>query len=523
MAGLTADLWAGRLRWDLLQPFPQPPAATSVDAIDAVNKLLAQLDPIAVDEARTLPAAFTDELRRSDLLRLQLATADGGSALSDWDTFHLVSAAMQVCVPAGYVLATHNGIGLPGLLPALPPGELRDLLVGRLRDGAISGWADTEPSGAANTSPTTTATPVDGDWELTGHKVYISNGTIADELIVSALLPNGDAGLFVVDTSTPGVTVEAPMELIGLRGLPLGSLRLHRVRVPALRSVPQERTWREAPLLEPVSARGRLYIVAGAALAFAEQALRMQREVAARRFVDGRPLSGYRAVGQLIAASVADTAAIRAMIQWCFLGDNMANLDALFLDRKAAKNATTLACWRVLDRTLSLFGAEGTETASGKRRRDVPAWPVEQLQRDARVLRVAGGVDFVLDVWAAEGALATPADTGPCGLVGAADALPARNRAHLLDAAAQADRLARALRAIRDPEDQPRLGALGRIMGELFTMAVTLAGAPPDAADVFCTEARQRLAGVWSAVELAEQPPYARVAAQMLAGAGTPP
>ncbi len=515
MTGLVPELWAGRLRWDLLHPFPQPPAQ---GPHPAVGPLLASLDPVAVDESRTLPAAFFDELRRGDLLRLQLPPADRGLGLSDWDTFEVVSAAMRVCPAAGFILGTHNGIGLPALLPALPPGELRDLLVARLRQGAVSGWADTEPTGAANSLPATTATPIEGGWELSGRKVYISNGTVADELIVSALLPNGEAGLFVVDTTTPGFTVEAPLEIIGLHGLPLGALRLNRVRVPAVRHVPQEGTWREAPLLEPVSARGRTYLVAAASLALAERALQMQRDVAERRIVDGRPLSEYGAVGELIARSVADTAAIRAVVQWCLLGDDTANLTARFLDRKAAKNATSLACWRVVDRTLSLFGAEGVETAAGKRRRGVPAWPVEQLLRDARVLRVTGGVDFALDVWAAEAALAQPAAFAWRGLVGAVGPMPAHNRAHLLDAADQAARLRRALRAVSDPEDQPRLGARGRIMSELFTMAVTLAGAPPEAADVYCAEARQRLAGLWAALEPSQSPPYASVAASLLAG-----
>lgn len=516
MSELITDLWAGRLRWDLLQPFPQPPAAAPADAVD---KLLAHLDPVAVNETGVLPASFVDELRRSDVLRLQVAPADGGSGWSDWDTFQAVVSAMRVCPAVGFILATHNGIGLPSLLPALPAGELRDLLVARLREGAVSAWADTEPSGAANTLPSTTATPVDGGWELSGRKVYISNGAIADEVIISALLPSGEAGVFVVDTTAPGFTVETTVQLMGLRGMPLGALRLDRVLVPALRRVPQEEeTWRDAPLLEPVSARGRTYLVAAASLAFAEQGLRMQRDAATRRIIDGRPLSGYRAVSDLIARSVADAAAIRAIVRWCLLGHDTANLTARYLDRKAAKNATSLACWRVVDRTMSLCAAEGAETAQSKRRRGVPAWPVEQLLRDGRVLRVTGGVDFALDVWAAEAALAAIADTGPYGLVGTAETLSERNRAHLYAAAAQAGRLAVALRRVSDVEDQYRLGALGRIMTELFTMAVTLAGAAPDAADVYCTEARHRLAALWSAMEIAEQPPYARVAAELLAG-----
>jgi hypothetical protein len=55
---------------------------------------------------------------------------------------------------------------------------------------------------------------------------------------------------------------------------------------------------------------------------------------------------------------------------------------------------------------MSLLAAEGAETAHSKTRRGAPALPVERLFRDARVLRITGGVDFTVDLWAAEAMLA---------------------------------------------------------------------------------------------------------------------
>lgn len=526
-----ADLMVGRFRWDLLRPFPrqpEPDRTVGDKAVHGIAGFVAEhLDPRSADEDRRLPQRFYDALRASDYLRLQVPAEDGGLGLSDYNAFRAVSAAARVSSAAGFAIGTHNGIGLPALLPALPAGPLRDLVLGRLADGVISGWADTEPVGAGNDHPTVVATPVGaGAYSLTGDKVFISNGAVADELIVSATTPGDDSAacLFVVDTRSAGFRVVAVQDVIGFNGLPLAALRFDRVLVPADRVLSSPTgNWRLAPLFEPVSARGRLYLVSGAALAIADTCLEFQRDFVRRRAVNGVPLGRYGAVRELVAASVADVFAMDSTIRWCLLGnDDTTNVTARNLDRRAAKNMTTLACWRVADRTMSLLAAEGAETAHSKGRRGAPALPVEQLFRDARVLRITGGVDFAVDIWAAEALFARSYDPLPSTIselesddlgVDLSDVggLSARNREHLTATASAVRQLARdCLRLARDHGDLPIqqrvLAAVGRSVGELFAMSVVLARAASDTgedhlhvqamADVFCSDARRRLAGL---------------------------
>src|SRR4029077_13203987 len=71
--------------------------------------------------------------------------------------------------------------------------------------------------------------------------------------------------------------------------------------------------------------------------------------------------------------------------------------DDFRLEQSAAKNITSVACWRVVDRTVSLLAAGGLETARSTAARGAQPLPVERALRDARALRIAGGVDFLLD------------------------------------------------------------------------------------------------------------------------------
>jgi alkylation response protein AidB-like acyl-CoA dehydrogenase len=531
--GLVTELAAGHVPWDLLRAFPrQDPGeqAAGDDAVGNLERVLTScLEGQRVEEERELPPGFFETVHRAGLLRIQVDPADGGLGLSDFNTFRVITAAMERSTAAGFALAVHNGIGLPALLPADPSGVLRELILERLAQGAVSGWADTEPHGAANILPVTVAEPrPGGGYRLTGEKAFIGNGTIADELIVSAIVPGAegssgpDARLFLVDTSCEGFRVRSAQEVIGLKGLSLGALELAGVEVPAARVITGPGLhWRDGRLLEPISSRGRTYLVSGAALAIARRCVEFQRDFARRRTVDGRGLGDYPAIKRLLARSLADLYAIDTVVRWGLLGDGA--LSSRHRDRYAAKNITTRACWRIVDRTVSLLAAEGAETVASKQRRGVPPLPVEQLFRDARVLRVTGGVDFAVDLRSGQALLAHLDSDGP----DVADHEPAAadgrltraNARHLETVAAQSRRLAHALGGMAR-RSQDRGGSLnsqissiavGRIAGELLSMALTLArcadsparsaAREQQLAGIHCSDACGRLTSVWQDIE----------------------
>lgn len=127
------------------------------------------------------------------------------------------------------VIATEIGRRLapePVVTAALGPGALiaeqgspdqRKLLDAVAAGQHLLAFAHTEPGmrGAA-TAPRTTATR-DGDaWTLTGRKNPVAAGDCADTLVVSAALPDGGTGLFLVDAAA--VTRRPYRMFDGLRG-----------------------------------------------------------------------------------------------------------------------------------------------------------------------------------------------------------------------------------------------------------------------------------------------------------------
>ncbi len=112
------------------------------------------------------------------------------------------------------------------LLPGLCSGEL------------IGGNAMSEPdSGSDAYGMRTTATRKGDRYVLHGSKIFVTNGPVADVLVVFARTDQskGAAGItaFLVDKSSPGLQVSSKIEKMGLRTSPMAELFFDECEVPA--------------------------------------------------------------------------------------------------------------------------------------------------------------------------------------------------------------------------------------------------------------------------------------------------
>src|SRR3954447_6973784 len=529
--GFLAGLCAGRFHWDLVHPFPRQDAddrATGDAVVAEMHQFLAtHVDPDELELSGTLPDGLYDELRRQGYLALRMDPELGGLGLSFPNAFRVIEAAMSRAVPVGWCLAIQNGLGAGAYLPLLPAGPLREEIARRVAEGAVFADADTEPSGASNELRSTTATvTADGAaYVIEGEKICIGNGPVADFLVVSASVE--DAGgqrveYFFLDTSTPGFSVASAQEFMGLKGASIGALSFDHVRVPSEHML----TLPEGVDTEfEVNRPARMYIVSAPALAIGKLCAHWSREFVNRRMIDGLPLGSYDAIQRIVAATLADVFAIESVVEWCLLGESRVHPDDFRLEQSAAKNITSVACWRVVDRTVSLLAAEGLETARSKAARGAQPLPVERALRDARALRVAGGVDFLLDKYFGETVvLSRVREATGHGATDASapDVMSARNREHLRFVEVEVAAFPDACRSL--PLNDRTAMMVNRVANELLTMSVTLARAATlgadgqGLADVYCAAARHRLADWWRQASDHDEPDHGRLAADWLAG-----
>ncbi|KUO22598.1 acyl-CoA dehydrogenase family protein [Streptomyces dysideae] len=536
-------LTGGQLDWDAWCDLPEPGPAERLAGDEAVTRTLAflatRIDPDAIDRTGELPAGLIAELQDLGAFRLGAAKDLGGLGLTPYNVFRVVEATASRSVAVGFMLGVHNGIGVgTSLLPVLPDGPLRDLVRRRTAEGLISGFADTEPAGQNNQWPTVTATPTpDGSaYTLSGEKLFVSNGPVADLLGVTVTVREAGGtrvGLAVVDTRDPAFTVPAAQEFLGVRGSPNGWLRLDGVRVPRehLVTVPQGDP-RTTPRLASAVMTARMLIQAAPALAIARNCLAWSREFVTRRRINGIALGEYDLARRTLAATAADVHAMDSVVRWSL---GAADPEDRFLERNLARNICTDACARVVDRTVSLLGGEGLETARSKRDRGALPVPLERAYRDARVLRTAGAVDFLADLQTGRALVARPAGGARPEETAVlrrprTGALSPRNCRHLHALFADLRRFDITRRAVGDAlaeEREPHTRQyaqvlLGRIARELFAMAAVLARTARDGdrelTDVHCTAARFRLHGLWARLDAPSEPDYAAIGHAVLAG-----
>lgn len=95
-----------------------------------------------------------------------------------------------------------------GLVAAAGSDEQKTALLGDLSSGgSVLAFAHAEPGSRWQpTASGVTATETDDEWTLSGVKEPVLGGARADLLIVSAALPDGGTGLFVVTAEAPGLT-----------------------------------------------------------------------------------------------------------------------------------------------------------------------------------------------------------------------------------------------------------------------------------------------------------------------------
>jgi L-prolyl-PCP dehydrogenase len=173
------------------------------------------------------------------LAGLDVPTEHGGLGL-DW----LTTARVLEGLAAGgadlgllFSAAAHLFACCGPIARAGSPG-LRDRLLPSLSRGeAIGANAITEAEAGSDVlALRTTASRDDGGYRLDGHKTLVTNAPVADVTVVYART-RADAGYlslsaFAVERGAPGLQAGRPMEKVGLRGSPTGSLYLSDTPVP---------------------------------------------------------------------------------------------------------------------------------------------------------------------------------------------------------------------------------------------------------------------------------------------------
>ncbi|MDX2650050.1 acyl-CoA dehydrogenase family protein [Streptomyces sp. PA03-1a] len=256
----------------------------------------------------------------------------------------------------------------------------------RLASGeAVGCFGLTEPgTGSDAGSLTTRARREGGDYVINGAKMFITNGTWADVVLLFARtndLP-GHKGVsaFLVPTGTPGLTRHEVHGKLGLRGQATAELVLEDVRVPASAMLGPE--GKGFSVAMSALAKGRMSVAAGC-VGIAQAALDAAVGYAKDRVQFGKPIAGHQLVQELLADIALDVDAAR-LLTWR-VADLIDRGRPFAAESSKAKLFASEAAVRCANNALQVFGGYGY----------IDEYPVGKLLRDARVMTLYEGTSQI--------------------------------------------------------------------------------------------------------------------------------
>src|SRR5205807_10509757 len=143
-------------------------------------------------EARS-PDEVVDGLKQLGALGMKVPEQYGGLGLSQVDYNRALVLAGTWHSSLSTLLSAHQSIGVSQPLLLFGTEEQKRRWLPLVARDHVSAFLLTEPDvGSDPARLATTATPVDGGYRLSGHKLWATNGAIADIVVVMAEVPNGD-------------------------------------------------------------------------------------------------------------------------------------------------------------------------------------------------------------------------------------------------------------------------------------------------------------------------------------------
>lgn len=258
---------------------------------------------------------------------------------------------------------------------------LRALASGR----QLGALAMTEPEAGSDAAGIRTTAVRDGDhYILNGHKVFCTNGGVADIYVVTAVTDRaaGHRGIsdFVVEKGTRGLTFGPPLRKLGITASATTDVIFEDCRVPAANLLGQEGMGFKITM-ETLDA-GRIG-VAAQAVGIARAALEAATAYAQQRQQFGQPIASFQAIQFMLADMATAVDAARLLtLRAAHLRDQ---------EIPCARESAMAKCFagdtamRVATDAVQVFGGYGY----------LKDFPVERHLRDAKITQIYEGTQQI--------------------------------------------------------------------------------------------------------------------------------
>ena len=351
-----------------------------------------KVDPhcAAWDDDENLPREIFTEAGKLGLLGMTAPADLGGRAMSFIAYAHAIAALGSHCAALAMDIAAHNALSLGHILTFGSESQ-RKRYVPKLASGEwLGAWAMTEPNAGSDTNALESWAVEAGDrWELTGQKMFITQGRRADVLVVMAR--TGESA----QPSTAGLSNDAKPEIsafiVGaqhrqvVRKIPTYGMKSSDTAEIRFDRAPAELLGRRGKGRENALSlldRGRIGIAA-LAVGIARAARDAAAAYALQRRQFSRPIGDFQAIQWMLADSTAELDAAELLVMRAAALEDKGQRTSR--EASAAKLFASEAATRICNRAVQILGGRGCT-------RD---YPVERYLRDAKICEIVEGTSEV--------------------------------------------------------------------------------------------------------------------------------
>jgi len=253
------------------------------------------------------------------------------------------------------------------------------------RGEKIGAFGLTEPQAGSDAGATRTRAIRQGDeWVINGQKIFITNGSVADFVVITAKTDpeKGTRGIsaFIVEKGTPGFQPGRDEKKMGLKGSVTSELFFEDCRIPAENLLGKENEGFRQFLVTLDAGR---VAIAAMAVGLAQGAFERATAYAKERVQFGQPIAEFQAVQWMIAEMATEIEAARLMVHraaW------LKEQGARFTKEAAmAKLLATETSERVCRKAIQVHGGYGY----------MREYAVERMYRDQRLCSIGEGTNEI--------------------------------------------------------------------------------------------------------------------------------
>ncbi len=346
-----------------------------------------EIAPIAreIDEEERVPFEMLHKAADLGLLGVPFPEAYGGSDAGITGYCVLLEEINRKCASTGTILGAHVQLCSMSIHLAGTPDQKERYLPPLIEGRKWGAWALTEPNAGSDAAHIRTTAVRDGDfWVLNGSKMWITNGSFADVVVVFASTDPG-AGprgitAFIVEKDFPGFKVGKVEPKMGLRASHTASIFFEDCRVPAANVLGE--VGRGYALALQTLDIGRCGLGA-ACLGAAKEAYELSLKYAVERQQFGRPIADFQAIQFKLADMAVKIYTMEQIVYDC--AKKVDRGETARLESSIVKLYCTDALAWILDEAIQIHGGMGFS-------RELP---LERMYRDARVFRIYEGTNEI--------------------------------------------------------------------------------------------------------------------------------